>query len=169
MASIADELKKLSSLRDSGSITQEEFEQAKQAILGGQSVQPAVVSNASAEEIDRLKLQNELLRIDQEWQFERERHKVSYGKNSMPTEPTRLGSVMSVFGGIFFIGFGIFWISKAWEMRAPSFFPLFGVLPIFIGIGMPIYHAVKYNSYQTAHDDYQRRRSEVLNRINRRR
>ena len=163
MSTLADELKKLQELLDAGTLSDDEFAQAKRALLDGDITYAA--SSTNEQKLAELQLQNELLRIDQEWQSEREHHKVSYGKHSAPTEPTVFGTVMSLFGGLFAIGFAIFWIGQASSMGAPSFFPIFGFVFIAFGIGLPIYHFIKYSRYKSAYDNYQRRRSEVLAKL----
>ena len=165
MGSIADELKKLQELLDSGALSAEEFARAKQALLDGDARRGPTAGNDR--QIAELQLQNELLRIEQEWQNEREHHKVSYGKYSAPTQPNAFGTVMSLFGGVFAVGFGIFWMAQTSKMGAPDFFPLIGLVVIAIGIGLPIYHFIKYASYKSAYDEYQRRRYEVLAKMER--
>ena len=163
MSTIADELKKLQELLDSGALSDDEFAQAKRALLDGDITYGA--SSSNEQQLAELQSQNELLRIDQEWQNEREDHKVSYGRHSAPTVPSAFRTVMSLFGGLFAIGFGIFWMGQTPRLGAPDFFPMFGYVIIVIGIGLPIYHFIKYSSYKSAYDDYQRRRSEVLTKL----
>jgi hypothetical protein len=72
---LADELRKLEELHRSGALTDEEFAAAKARVLAGE---PAGTGPAGEgvmrEQLDELRLQNEVDRLDREWQMERERY-----------------------------------------------------------------------------------------------
>lgn len=55
-------------------------------------------------------------------------------------KPGRGPSIMGVIGGIILVIFGLFWTITAANMGAPSIFPLFGVLFIFVAIASIIYN-----------------------------
>ncbi len=127
--SISDELMKLDELRRSGAISADEFELAKRKIL--EAPQDMYRSDA----LNELKAQNELAQLDREWELERESYMVTgkYGHRHIP------GKASSLLGGLFVVGFGIFWTTMATSMTgfggpsALSLFPLFGVLFILFG------------------------------------
>jgi hypothetical protein len=148
MKSIADEITKLHELLSSGTISQDEF----------------------ALRMSTLRLHDDLLRIDQDWQIEREHHKVTYGRHSEYVLPNAFGAVGSFLAGGVGIGFGIFWfgeldwlrkINKLQGMPAVVLL-LFGLLFVVCGVSIPIYQSAKYFSYRSAYAAYQHRRSEVI-------
>src|SRR5687768_3624779 len=63
---------------------------------------PSGPSTAVDAQIADLKHQNELLRIEQEWQAERERHRTSVGKDPRP-----LDGCLAAIGGLWIAGLGI--------------------------------------------------------------
>ena len=84
-----------------------------------------------------------------------------YGVRHIPSKG------MSVLGGVVITGFGIVWIAIASTFTGGfgggvSFFPLFGLLFIVVGVGMSIYSFNKASQYERAHARYQRRRAELL-------
>jgi Short C-terminal domain len=154
---IADELQKLQNLHRSGALTDAEFAAAKAAVLAGETAggDQAPDMNAHLEEI---KLQNEVARLDREWELERERYMVSgrYGRREVPTRGA------SAIGGFLIVGFGILWTAFAATMGAPIFFPLFGIIFILAGVGMSIYSYTKAGEYEQAYQAYRRRRARLL-------
>jgi hypothetical protein len=67
---------------------------------------------------------------------------------------------------VFMAGFGFFWMTGASNAGAPGIFPLFGLLFIVVAIAMPIYYGYKYSAYTQAYEAYQRRRADVLSKLN---
>src|SRR5262249_44458086 len=136
LLNISDELGKLQDLHRSGALTDEEVTAAKAAVLAKSTTEnqesngPAVQSH-----LEEIKGQNDVARLDREWELERERYLVAgrYGYRYVPSQG------MSVLGGIVIVGFGIVWTAMAASMGAPGFFPLFGVIFILAGVGMSIY------------------------------
>jgi DNA-directed RNA polymerase subunit RPC12/RpoP len=55
-------------------------------------------------------------------------------------KPGRGPSAMGAMGSIVSVIFGIFWTIMASSMDAPSFFPLFGIIFIIVGIVQTIYN-----------------------------
>lgn len=117
--------------------------------------------SATARDVEVIKLQNELERLDREWQMEREGYMITgkYGRRYMPS---RTGSLAL---GVVMIGFGIFWMSIATSMRAPSFFPLFGL----VFIGFAAYSGItgysKASQREAAEDRHQAQRERLVQRI----
>jgi Short C-terminal domain len=157
--SLSDELQKLQDLRRSGALTDEEFSAAKAAVLarhaagGDPAPEPGV--NAQLEEI---RLQNDVARLDREWELERGRYMVAgkYGRRHLPTRAS------SVFGGVIIVAFGLFWTVTAGSIAGGGLFPLFGVVFIIAGIGMSVFSFKKAEEYEQGHDAYRRRRSRLL-------
>jgi uncharacterized membrane protein/DNA-directed RNA polymerase subunit RPC12/RpoP len=101
--------------------------------------------------------QNELARIDREWEMER-RNYVMRNEQGGGQPPTMAAGL---FGGVLLVGFGIFWTASAASMGAPVFFPLFGVLFIAVGAVAGIGTVVKAQQYQQAYQAYQERRASI--------
>lgn len=156
---IADELRKLQDLHRSGALTDAEFAAAKTAVLAqGTTSDTASLEQATQAQLQEIQLQNEVARLDREWQLEREQYMVAgrYGQRYIPSQG------MSVLGGIAIVGFGIVWTAMASSMGAPGFFPLFGVLFILFGVGVSIYSCTKASEYDQAYRQYRHRRSQLL-------
>lgn len=159
---IADEIYKLEELRRTGVISDEEFLLAKQRVLSD------VPNTAVAGQLEDIKLESELARMDREWEMERERYIIS-GRHGHIYVPQK-GS--SIFGGIVLLGFGIFWTAMASSVTnsMPSFgkprvfdyFPMFGVLFMFFGGGMCLWAFLRADQYEKAHQQYQLRRDELI-------
>jgi hypothetical protein len=108
-----------------------------------------------------IELQNDLERLDREWDNQRTSLLVR-GKNGHVSEPSSTGSMV---GGIIMIVFGVFWMSMVSSMHAPSFFPLFGLLFIGIAIFNMIHGTTKAGAYQSQLGDYEARRRQLIDRI----
>jgi hypothetical protein len=123
--------------------------------------------NAMAESLGQVAHEQELARIDREWEIEREQYLISnnQGVRQVPNASA------SVIGGVVITVFGIFWTVMASSITSPfperegggfaSLFPLFGVLFILGGIAMSVYSYQKAQAYEQAYHRYQQRRAEV--------
>jgi hypothetical protein len=111
-----------------------------------------------AQEVEILKLQNELARIDREWNDERQQHMVS-GKHGRH-EP----GAGDVIGPIVAVAIGLVFAVVTLASPAPGM-ALFGLLLIVFGIGVSIANAGKASAYATAREEYERRRHHLLARI----
>ena len=167
--SLADDLTKLEELRRTGALSEKEFAQAKAKLLAGESP-PAgdAVAEKLGAQLAETRYQNELERIDREWQIEREHYMVAdrYGRRHIPTVGT--GQLTAVGGGLF----GLFWTVMAFSITsgapdfgpfsiAKVFFPLFGIV---FTVGAMVYglHLVnKATAYNKAFAAYQKRRAAV--------
>ena len=89
--SLADELKKLEELRWNGTLTDEEFAQAKAVLLAALEEEleaPDAHANPKlAEHLAEVRYQNELTRIDREWEIEKEQYMITAkgGHRYIPT------------------------------------------------------------------------------------
>ena len=101
--------------------------------------------------------QDELARIDREWERERERYLVQsrFGRRYVPSAAAAV--VMGVLG----VGFGLFWIEITLNMGGGlgGAFPLFGVLFVCLAAGISIHQFNKARRYQAAYEAYRRRRA----------
>ena len=155
--SLSDEIRKLQELRDSGVLTEEEFARAKATVLSSPSPQ---ADAAVQGHLQQIRLQNELERVDREWEMEREQYLITgkYGARHVPSEGASL--VAAVLIG----GFGLFWTIMAASMGAPVFFPIFGIVFILLGVGASLHGFGKAGKYREALHRYEQRRAELLAR-----
>src|SRR5262249_50719590 len=103
--------------------------------------------------------EQELERIDREWEEERQQYMIEnkQGFRSVPN------TTSSVVGGVAVTGFGILWTAMAFAMTSgfSGFggpfdaigvcFPLFGVVFVLIGIGVSVASYRKAQAYQEAY------------------
>jgi hypothetical protein len=128
---------------------------------------PDLAMREMADRMEHLEHQNELMRIDREWEMERERYMVTsrYGRRYVPS------MVAAVAMGVISVGFGLVWVFFAFSMASNAggafgaVFPLFGLLFIAVGVGTSIYQFSKAQQYQSAYTDYQRRRAAARDRL----
>jgi DNA-directed RNA polymerase subunit RPC12/RpoP len=109
-----------------------------------------------ADDVEILKLQNELERLDREWQTDRESC-MTRGKDGSLSEPSPIaGTIM----GLVVIGIGIFWTVTAAQMSPPM--ALFGL--VFIGVAaVGIFGNLKRSErFNEKKRQYESRRKEVL-------
>ena len=156
--SIADEIRKLDELRQSGALSEEEFARAKEAVLEGKAPDEAV------EQVSR---RQDVADLDREWEIKKEKYMIrgKYGHRSVPSKG------QSVLGGLIVAGFGVFWTVGAFGMSSsfpddfgvmPKIFPFFGVMFVLFGVGMCVHSYNKAVEYEKAYDEYRRRRAEML-------
>jgi DNA-directed RNA polymerase subunit RPC12/RpoP len=113
-------------------------------------------TDAIAAQLEEITRQNEVERIDREWEQEREQY-LTHHKDGTRSEPNAIGGlVMAVIA----VGFGIFWMFTASKIAGPM--GLFGL--VFIGFG---FYALVANTksaegYARAKERYRRRRQKAL-------
>ena len=114
-----------------------------------------------------IELQNDLERLDREWEQQKEGYMVR-GKNGNRYLPSAGGSI---FQGAITIVFGIFWMSATsgfFDRGAPgvfSIFPLFGLLIIGGGIYTIFSGSSKASAHQAAEQDFQQQRARLIRQI----
>jgi hypothetical protein len=167
--SIADELQKLEELRRSGALSESEFARAKAAVLaGGADPNQQPLGQHLADQLAEVRYQNELARIDREWEADSQKYYLSsrYGQRYLPTPGMGIG--IAVVSGVF----GLLWTVMAVAITgsapdvgpfviAKIVFPLFGVGFIVAGIAYGIYCYSRAQEYQKALAAYQARRRDV--------
>jgi hypothetical protein len=164
-ANFADELKKLEALRWNGTLTDAEFERAKAALFA--QLPTDDVSKLEAE-LAELRAENELARIDREWDAEREQYLLrdKCGNKQVPTVNGSI--VLSAVAAVF----GVFWtvFTVSITNRGPDFgafsvakvlFPLVGITITIVAVVMGFWGANKAKEYEKAHAAYQARRAAV--------
>lgn len=108
-----------------------------------------------------IELQNEIERLDREWDRDREGMLVR-GKHGSVSEPSAAGSLI---GGVIAVVFGIFWVGVAASSGAPGLFPLFGLVFIGVAIFSIISGTSKADRFRRTRGSYETRRAELLARL----
>jgi hypothetical protein len=100
-----DELERLERLRQSGGLSDAEFERAKSKLLGGSGL-----SSADAKQIARLEKQVELSRLDRAWEYEKESLMIQGRRERyIPSTDEALWTAVISFCGVG--GLTWFWLS----------------------------------------------------------
>jgi hypothetical protein len=108
---------------------------------------------------DEPRRQEELARVDREWQRERDRYLVT-GRSGARYVPTVAASVVTA---VVAVGLGLLWTATAVSlMNGLGPFPLFGLFFVALGLWVSVSAFRKAVRYRRAHDRYQRRRAELL-------
>lgn len=171
--SLADDIAKLEDLRRTGALTDAEFAQAKAKLLAGETA-PAndSVVEKLGEQLAETRYQNELARIDREWQMEREKYMATakHGRRYIPT--THMGLATAIFGGIIGAIWTIMAITMTSAMAEHRFadngfevvrvlMPLIGVAVTIGAIAYGIHLVMKAEAHNKAFAAYQKRRAAV--------
>lgn len=118
-------------------------------------------SDEMAGDLKVIRLQNELEKLDREWDREMQGFMVT-GKNGQKSLPSGAGSMA---GGVIAIIFGVIWMGFASSMGAPGFFPLFGLVFIGAAVFGMMRGGMKASEYQSANSRMQARRRELLDKL----
>lgn len=157
--SLSDEIRKLQELHQTGALTDEEFARAKAGVLSaGPFTIDSVQTAPLGEHLQQIRLQNEIERLDREWEFEREKYMITgrYGRRRVPSDGGSLLAALLVGG------FGGAWTIFALSMGAPAVFPIFGFVFVVLGVSASLSGLGKAGQYQQAYQQYQQRRAELL-------
>lgn len=114
-----------------------------------------------ADDVETIKLQNELAALDRQWLLDRDKYKVK-GQDDQYSVPSQTGSIV---GMIIAAAFGLFWTVMAASMGAPFFFPLFGIAFVIFAIVGGISSLNKAEAYQHSRQIYEARRKSLLHEI----
>jgi hypothetical protein len=121
----------------------------------------AAKTDAMAGNLKVIELQNELERLDREWDLSREKFYVTT-KAGGPQRPSPAAAIVSgVIGGIILL----VWIGGALRLGAPSVFPLFGGLAMVALLVNVIRVVRRAGGLTQAEQDHQARRAELMVRI----
>ena len=110
-----------------------------------------------ADDVDVIRRQNEIERLDREWQMRREELLV-HGKRGSTSAPSAVGGFFAI---ILALGFGIFWMSIALRQGGGPF-ALFGLLFIGVGVASGISMIVKAGKYTESQREYESRRAQLM-------
>ena len=148
--SISKEIQNLDELRQSGLLSDAEFEQAKQAVLASSGDATSPLLSA---QLDDLKTQQAIAALDREWAMEREELKVTSGYHRYV--PNRTISLLQILFSLFI---GVLWfVFVAEEAGSNPYSLVIGLLPAF-GFSIGLFKYLKAQQYDRAEAAYQRRR-----------
>ena len=160
--SLVDELQKLSDMHRSGVLTGDEFACAKARLLSPDTAAEEMQSGANGLATDhhlrQIRAQNEIARLDREWELERENYLWAdrNGSRQIPSVGTALA--MMVVSALF----GVFWIAMVSSTNGPPIMSAAGVLIIVVGLGVGINIIGKASAYEQAESAYQTQRQKLL-------
>ena len=159
---IVEELERLQEMYRNGTLTEEEFRQAKAAILAkaaeGQSTENTQAVHQQSEELQK---QNAILKIDKDWLEERTQHISDYGQVREPQEWH--WKVALVFGIIFGTCMFVVAICAAgWTAEGVGVGGVLALIFIAIFAGGSAWYYSKYDRYKKACAAYQERRAAAL-------
>ncbi|MFT7677849.1 MAG: hypothetical protein ACI8QC_001835 [Planctomycetota bacterium] len=114
-----------------------------------------------AEDVETIKLQNKLERLDREWSEQRQSF-MTLGQDGVQRIPSGsgslAGSLMGVIGGIVFMG-------VLQSIQAPSFMMVFGVIFIIVAFSQGVIGGDKAGRFQRGQAAYQAERRKLLDEL----
>jgi hypothetical protein len=158
---VVEELERLQELYRNGTLTEEEFRQAKAAILAkaaeGQSTEN---TQALHQQLEELQKQNAIIKIDKDWLEERTQHmwQDDFGNAREPKE--WMWKFVAIFGTIF--GICMFVSAIPVGGAAVAVAGVFALIIIVAFAGCSAWYYSKYDRYKKAHAAYQERRAAAL-------
>jgi hypothetical protein len=115
-----------------------------------------------AGDLEVIRLQNDLEKLDREWLMERERYMVS-GKDGSRHEPGTFGSL---FAGAAAVAFGIFWfVMTSKQLGAPAFLPFIGIFVVGGGVVSAIVGLSKASALDEGRTRYERQRAMLMRQL----
>jgi DNA-directed RNA polymerase subunit RPC12/RpoP len=143
------------------------IERSKDAIFTEVLEDMRATQTEMAADLETLRLQNELERIDREWDRESRRYEIvdNDGRRSTPGTGSSLAAIL---GGGVVVVFLIFWISMASQMGAPSIFPLFGGVALIAAVFGIFRTLGKSSAYAAAEQKHRQRRNRLLAELRKR-
>jgi hypothetical protein len=159
---VVEELERLQELYRNGTLTEEEFRQAKAAILAKSAEgQPTENTQAVHQQSEELQKQNAILKIDKDWLEERTQHIYDYGKVREPQEwHWKLALIFGIIFGTCVFVVGI--CAEGWTAEAVGVGGVLALIFIAIFAGCSAWYYSKYDSYKEAYAAYQERRAAAL-------
>lgn len=136
-------------------------ERSKDAIFTEVLEDLRATQSEMAADLETLRLQNELERIDREWERESRRYEI-VSQDGRRSTPGTGSSVSAILGGGVAVLFLIFWINKSSEMGAPSVFPLFGIAMLAAVVFGILRTLGKSNAYAEAERKHMQKRRQLL-------
>ena len=118
-----------------------------------------------AEDVEYIRLQNDLERLDREWQVERRRFlmRERRGASRLPTRGYVISRVLVSIVALVLVTFWFGFASSAGD--AALFFGWFGLVVVAITLVSAVTSLIKGVNYAAAKQEYHRRRQEILRRL----
>jgi transcription elongation factor Elf1 len=110
-----------------------------------------------AQDVDVIRRQNEVERLDREWAMRREELMVR--TKSGAKTPTVAGGVI---GAVVAVVFGIFWIGMSSTAGAPAIVPIIGIVVVIAGLVSGISTVAKASQYADEQQRYEQQRARLL-------
>jgi hypothetical protein len=118
-----------------------------------------------AEDVEHIRLQNDLERLDREWQRERRRFLLRE-RDGVSRLPTRSYVISRVLVSIVALVLTTLWFGLASSAGDGAlFFGWFGLIVVAITIANAVISIVRGINYNTAKQEYQTQREEILRRL----
>jgi len=117
-----------------------------------------------AENVEIIKIQNQLEQLDRQWQMQRDSLMVR-NKDGTSTEPTVIGNAIVIVMGLFAMGFAIFWMVMAFSMGAPFPFPCFGLIFLIVvplGIFSQLQKSKRFEQSRASYEEERQRLQDML-------
>jgi hypothetical protein len=112
----------------------------------------------------KLELELELEKLDREWAEEERRHMVR-GRFGSLQPPTKAHGVVQLVASVA-IGIGVIYCDLAEVVgEVTGVLTLFGIVFIVVGIAFCAYSCARAGEYNRANESYERRRSEIVQKI----
>lgn len=119
-------------------------------------------TDAMADNLDIIRIQNDIAMLDREWAAERETYLIA-GKDGAKHEP----GTGSLIGGIIAACIGLAWTVAASSFGVPSFVPLFGLLLTGFAIYGTFSGSEKAAKLKARRAEYESRRAVLLGELSR--
>ena len=113
------------------------------------------------ENLKVIELQNEISRLDREWEQSRQDLQIT-GQNGARSNPSTAGSIVSL---VIVLIFGGAWTVATMTMGAPAIFPLFGLFFRAFGVFAAGRSLVNSQKLSDARSAYESKRQQLLTRI----
>ncbi len=117
-----------------------------------------------ADDVETIKLQNDLARLDREW-VERKQKLMVRGNDNVYKVPSVIGSVVGICVAL---GFGIYWINSAQRIGTPGHVWIIPILFVVGAVAVGICGVVAATRYRMHRDNYERDRVSIVRRLNER-
>jgi len=115
-------------------------------------------TDAIADQLAAMQRQNEVERIDREWEKERETY-LSTSKSGKKYEPS---ATLGIIAGSLMGLFGLVWSTVALSSNSPTGFGCFGFMFLVAAIAIGITSVVKARQFEEARQRYRKRRAAAL-------
>lgn len=158
--SISEEFEDLHALHENGTLTDAEFAEAKAKVLAEPLSLDAVLPGLVQQDIRGLRLQSELLRLDQDWVRKREAYRM-YDEGGGWTEPN-FG--YSFFGAFFISIIGLVGVVVGGKDFLEVTIPV-SLLMLGGGVWLGVWGQAKAKAYDAAYEQYQQIRHDLTDRL----